>query len=152
MPRAKEVAMPDWHILYEAVVGETNPSVFERLVFETEDAIWRRLRELSKNPDGPLELSAISDAVEVILRLKVERLGWPNPTGSARSFPSARYAHTFLFMCPDCNMPIAISRIRPERNLETIESRKFDLKCAYCNESSAMPAPMAKAHWVTDWA
>jgi len=54
--RAKEVAMPDWHILDEAVVGESNPSLFERLVFEPEDAIWRRLWELSKNPDGPLEL------------------------------------------------------------------------------------------------
>ena len=48
--------MPDWHILDEAVVGESNPSLFERLVFEPEDAIWRRLWELSKNPDGPLEL------------------------------------------------------------------------------------------------
>jgi hypothetical protein len=116
----------------------------------------RRLKKLREdfdalNPDGPSELNAISNAVEVILRLKVERLGWPNPTGSARSFPAARYAHTFLFMCPECNMPIAISRIRPERNLETIESRKFDLKCAYCNETP-MPAPMAMAHWVTDWA
>ena len=65
---------------------------------------------------------------------------------------SPLHAHTFLFMCLACNVPIAISRIRPERNLETIESRKFDLKCEYCNESSAMPAAMAKAHWVTDWA
>lgn len=76
--------MPDWHILYEAAVGETNPGVFERLVFETEQAIWRRLRELSKVPDGPLELNEISDAVLNMLRLKTERLGWPNPTSPRR--------------------------------------------------------------------
>ena len=80
--RAREVAMPDWHTFYEATVDETNPAVFERLVFETEYAILRRLRELSKNPDGPLELNEISDAVANILRLKSERLGWPNPTNS----------------------------------------------------------------------
>ena len=41
---------------------------------------------------------------------------------------TSRYAHTFLFVCPECNLPIAISRIRPGRNLETIESEMFDIR------------------------
>ena len=91
--------MPDWRVLYEATVDEINPSVFERLLFETEDAIRHRLRELSKNPDGSLELNEISDAVDNMLRLKTARLGWPNPM--AAPLPTARYAHTFLFLCPE---------------------------------------------------
>ena len=142
--------MADWHLLYEAVVDERNPRVFERLVFETEDAIWHCLRELSKNPDGPLELNEISDAVENMLRLKTARLGWPNPM--AASLHTTRYAHTVLFVCPKCNLPISIYRIRSERNLETIESQSFEFKCGYCDEMSILFAAMAKAHWVTEWA
>ena len=82
MPNFLRAPLAEWRILYEAAVDEANPGVFERLVFETEYAILRRLRELSKNPDGPLELNEISDAVANILRLKSERLGWPNPTNS----------------------------------------------------------------------
>ena len=142
--------MPDWRVLYEATVDEINPCVFERLLFETEDAIRHRLRELSKNPDGSLELNEISDAVDNILKLKTARLGWPNPM--AAPLPAARYAHTFLFVCPECNLPISISRIRSKRNLETIESQSFEFKCHYCNESSILLAAMAKTHWVTEWA
>jgi len=148
--RAKEVfTMPDWHILYEAAVSETNPSVFERLVFDTEDAIQYRLRELSKNPDGPLELNEISDAVGIILRLKTERLGWPDPT--APSNTAARYAHTLLFVCSECNLPISISRICNEKSLEMIDSQSFHLECAYCHASSTVLAATAKAHWVSEW-
>ena len=53
---------------------------------------------------------------------------------------------------PECNLPIAISRIRPEKNLETIESEKFDIRCEYCNESSTALANVARAHWITAWA
>jgi hypothetical protein len=65
---------------------------------------------------------------------------------------ATRYAHTFLFVCPACNLPVSISRIRPEEKLKTHQSQSFDLKCDYCNESSTVVAPMAKAHWVTEWA
>lgn len=69
----------------------------------------------------------------------------------ATTLVSSRYAHTFLFMCPECNLPVSISCVRPEKNLETIESQSFRLKCDYCNESSTVPAVMAKAHWITEW-
>ena len=69
----------------------------------------------------------------------------------AVTLTKTRYAHTFVFMCPECNLPISISRIRPEKNLETSESESFHLRCDYCNESSTMRALLAKAHWVTEW-
>jgi hypothetical protein len=142
--------MPDWHILYDAVVGETNPSVFERLIFETEDAIQRRLRELSKNPDGPLELNEISDAVENMLRLKTERLGWPEPTAPSKT--AARYAHTLLFLCPECTLPVSISRVCYAKSLEVIDAQSFHLECEYCHARNTVLAVTAKAHWVSEWA
>ena len=142
--------MPDWRVLYEAAVDEVDPSAFERLLFETEDAICHRLRELSKNPDGPLELNEISDAVDNMLRLKTARLGWPSPM--AAPLPAARYAHTFLFGCPACTLPISISLIRSEETLKTAESLSVEFKCGYCHEVSVLLAATAKAHWVTEWA
>jgi hypothetical protein len=141
--------MSDWRVLYEAAVDETNPAVFERLVSDTEDAIQYRLRELSKNPDGPLELNEISDAVAHILTLKTERLGWPDPT--APSNTAARYAHTLLFVCPECNLPVSASRICNEKSLELIDAQCFHLQCAYCSAFSAVVGAKAKAHWVTEW-
>ena len=35
-----------------------------------------------------------------------------------------RYAHTFLFVCPDCNLPIAISKISDEKNVEQIDGAR----------------------------
>src|SRR5215472_3180340 len=125
--------MPDWRVLYEAAVDETNPAVFERLVFDTEDAIQYRLRELSKNPDGPLELNEISDAVANILTLKTERLGWPDPTAPSKT--AARYTHTLLFLCPECNLPDSTSRICNEKSLETIDGQFCHLECDYCHAS-----------------
>lgn len=74
--------MPDWHILYAAAVEETNPTVFERLIYETEDAICGRLRQLSHNSNNTPEQLEIALTAQKILVLKSERLGWPNPTTS----------------------------------------------------------------------
>jgi len=141
--------MRDWHILYEAAVGESNPSAFERLVIESEDAICCRLRELSKNPDGPLELNEISDAVANLLKLKTARLGWPDPTNAPMA--ADRYAHTLLFTCPECNLPVSISRICNEKSLEMIDAQSFYLECQYCHGWNTLLAATAKLHWVTEW-
>ena len=70
----------------------------------------------------------------------------------AATLTEIRYAHTLLFMCPECNLPISISRVRPQKNLETTASESFRLRCDYCNKSSTVRALIAKAHWVTEWA
>lgn len=67
--------MPDWHILYEAAVSETNPTVLEELISETEDAISCRLRGVAKGSNGRSEDYEIREALKTLLRLKVERLG-----------------------------------------------------------------------------
>jgi hypothetical protein len=65
----------DWHILYEAAVSETNPTVLEELISETEDAISWRLQRVAKTSEGRLEDCEIREALKTLVRLKVERLG-----------------------------------------------------------------------------
>lgn len=62
-----------------------------------------------------------------------------------------RYAHTLLFVCPDCNLPIAVSKISDAKNLEEIDSLEIHIKCAYCEGTSNLLAVTAKTHWVTEW-
>ena len=64
----------------------------------------------------------------------------------------ARYAHTLLFVCPGCGLPVSVSRISHEESLEIVDSQSFRLQCAYCREISTVVAAMAKVHWVTEWA
>jgi len=62
-----------------------------------------------------------------------------------------RFAHTLLFACPDCNLPVAVSRISDEKNLEEIDSQLVKLKCECCEKLVHVPAITAKEHWVSDW-
>jgi len=70
--------MSDWRILCEAAVCETNPTVLKQLVHETEDALFRRLLELSK------ERCEIAEAADTLRKIKTERLDWPNPSSGRR--------------------------------------------------------------------
>jgi hypothetical protein len=65
---------------------------------------------------------------------------------------SMRYVHTLLFACPDCNLPVAISRISKEKNLETVDAERLHITCSYCEKSSAVNAVEAKRHYVEEWA
>ena len=62
-----------------------------------------------------------------------------------------RYAHTLLFVCPGCNLPVAISRISNNKNLEQVDEQTVSVRCSYCDETSEVFALTAKVHWVTDW-
>lgn len=62
-----------------------------------------------------------------------------------------RYAHTFLFACPNCNLPIATSRIADQKNLEPLEGELFRMTCGYCAAVSNLHGVLAKTHFVTQW-
>lgn len=62
-----------------------------------------------------------------------------------------RYAHTLLFVCPDCNSPIAASKISYSKSLEEIDGQHVWVKCDYCEQTSQLLAVTAKTHWVTEW-
>lgn len=71
--------MRDWRTLYEAALAETDVTSLERLIYNTEEAVTLRLQELVRtSPDSP-ELRELRSAADELLRLKVQRLGWPDP-------------------------------------------------------------------------
>ena len=63
----------------------------------------------------------------------------------------ARYVHILLFMCPECNLPVAISRVSNEKTLEVIDAECLRITCSYCEAVSDVIAVTAKKHFVEDW-
>ena len=69
--------MPDWRELYSTALIETNPSHLAILLDQTETVIFRRLEELNQSSDGHIERREINDTLNKILRLRMQKLGWP---------------------------------------------------------------------------
>jgi hypothetical protein len=62
-----------------------------------------------------------------------------------------RYAHTILLVCPDCNLPVAITRVSPDKSFEDIDREPLRLKCSFCQKESTVLAISAKRHYVEEW-
>jgi aspartate carbamoyltransferase regulatory subunit len=72
--------------------------------------------------------------------------------GHAQEFTMAtRFAHTLLFVCPDCHLPISISRISSEKSMESVDGEVLKVKCSYCEQTTVMSAVTAKKHYVEEW-
>jgi hypothetical protein len=66
----------DWREHYKAAVLETNPTQLERLIRETEDAIFLRVRELAGSSDSAKERRKMAEVSAGLWTLKTEkRLG-----------------------------------------------------------------------------
>jgi aspartate carbamoyltransferase regulatory subunit len=65
---------------------------------------------------------------------------------------ATRFVHVLLFSCPDCNLPVSISRISNEKNLETVDAEHLHIRCSYCDKISDVAAITAKRHYVEEWA
>jgi hypothetical protein len=68
-----------WQKLLESCVSETNPDKLEKLVFDAEDAIYLRMRELTAQPYRSDESLALKQAAQQLLQLKIEKMGWRDP-------------------------------------------------------------------------
>jgi hypothetical protein len=68
--------MAYWRELYKASVLETNPTQLERLIKETEDAIFLRVRELAGSSDSKKERREMAEASAVLWTLRTEKLDW----------------------------------------------------------------------------
>jgi hypothetical protein len=64
---------------------------------------------------------------------------------------SMRYVHTLLFDCPQRKLPIAISLISEQGNLEDIHAEALLIKCRNCENSAQVVAVTAKRHYVDEW-
>jgi len=68
-----------WQELYESLVFEENLERLNKLVFETEDAIYLRSRELSKESHIASEIQALREASRRLQEIKIKKLGWTDP-------------------------------------------------------------------------
>jgi len=67
-----------WQNLFESYVSETDRDKLQELVFETEDAVFLRFRDLSSDPKTD-ELLELRHATAVLLEIKIKKTGWANP-------------------------------------------------------------------------
>ena len=65
--------------LYAACVSETETDRLEKLVLDTEGAMFLRLQELAYELRSKDELRDLNRAATALLEVKVEKLGWPDP-------------------------------------------------------------------------
>ena len=68
-----------WQELYDSCICETNLVKLGKLVFGTEDAIYLRSRELSKECHIADEVQALSRAAKVLREMRIRKLGWLDP-------------------------------------------------------------------------
>jgi hypothetical protein len=68
-----------WQELYAVCVSETNPDRLEKLVFDSEDAIFLRFQESAYELGLSHEVRELKQAANALLEFKVEKLGWPDP-------------------------------------------------------------------------
>jgi hypothetical protein len=71
---------PDWALLFDDFVTQTDPAAFKVRLEPLETAIYFRMQELAASPDSQVELSAIDAACRKILEIKNGKLGFP-PAG-----------------------------------------------------------------------
>jgi hypothetical protein len=77
----------EWQKLYESCVFERNLEKLNKLVFETEDAIYLRSRELSNESYIADEVQALRRAANGLLEIKIKKLGWSDPAKVNSSNP-----------------------------------------------------------------
>jgi hypothetical protein len=71
--------MSSWRALHAAILTETDAANLQRLVYETETAIFLRLQELGRQPGNEDELRNLKTAAADLLAIKTQKLGWPDP-------------------------------------------------------------------------
>jgi aspartate carbamoyltransferase regulatory subunit len=63
---------------------------------------------------------------------------------------ATRFVQTLLFACPECNLPVAISRVSKEKNCEGVDADNLRIRCSYCEKVSDTTAVIAKRHYVEE--
>ena len=86
-----------WQELYAACVSETDRGRLEKLVFDTEDALFLRFQELVYAPHSN-EVRELKEAAAGLSELKIKKLGWPDPmkVKSLRKRPYFRVTVSFI--------------------------------------------------------
>ena len=76
-----------WQRLYESCDLARNLERLNQLVFQAEDAIYLRSRELSNESNISAEVQPLRRAAKGLLEIKIQKLGWPDPARVKSSNP-----------------------------------------------------------------
>jgi hypothetical protein len=68
-----------WREAYRKTRNDQDSTKLVEHVLETEGAIFVRLQELNSAQDHDRERAEIQEAAIDLLKIKTERLGWPDP-------------------------------------------------------------------------
>jgi hypothetical protein len=68
-----------WREAYRRTRNDQDSTKLVEHVLEAEGAIFVRLQELKSSQDHNRERAEIEEAVSDLLKIKTERLGWPDP-------------------------------------------------------------------------
>jgi hypothetical protein len=68
-----------WREAYRKTRNDQDSTKLVEHLLETEGAIFVRLLELKSSQDHDRERAEIQEAVIGLLKIKTERLGWPDP-------------------------------------------------------------------------
>ena len=69
-----------WQQVYLSLHHEKDSERLTQAVMAAETAIYERLQELSGESDHWEERAAIEAANKELLKIKTQKLGWPNPS------------------------------------------------------------------------
>lgn len=73
-----------WRGLHQLVLRETDLKTLLPLVYQLEDCMVQRWQELARRMNFETERTELQSAAEDLFRIKIERLGWPDPFGGHR--------------------------------------------------------------------
>ena len=68
-----------WQKLYAACVSETETDRLEKLVYDTEGAMFLRYQELAYTFPLSNEVQELKQATTGLLEIRIKKLGWPDP-------------------------------------------------------------------------
>jgi hypothetical protein len=71
-----------WKQIYLSLSRERDVKRLTEAVMAVEAAIYQRVQELNGSSDHSDERTEIEAANEELLKIKTQRLGWPDPTSS----------------------------------------------------------------------
>ena len=80
LPRSEQTGASSWKQKYLALGHNTDVKRLTQAVMAAETAIYVRMQEFSGESDHWEERAAIEAANKELLKIKTQKLGWPNPS------------------------------------------------------------------------
>jgi hypothetical protein len=70
---------PSWRFIYLSALHAKGTEKITKAVMAAEDAMYARWQEVDEQPDDFQERGQLQEASDELLKIKLEKLGWPKP-------------------------------------------------------------------------